>query len=203
MYIFLNESMSNFSKMFKVIIQTWTGITFSCKYLLYVNVGHRWNNHDKAIALALYFRSHQAYCVLNKLFSMPSASTLLRFVRGIRVTSGMSDSIFNLLEIKSKVMDDQSKCCVIVFDEMSLRQQLCYDRSRDTVDGLVEMPKKQAQPCNEALVFMVRGLTVNWKQTIAFYFSRNVASPADLDRLLRIIVEKTSCHQIATSSNGL
>ena len=128
--------------------------------------------------------------MLNKLFSMPSASTLLRFVRGIRVTSGMSDSIFNLLEIKSKVLDDQSKCCVIFFDEMSLRQQLCYDRSRDTVDGLVEMPKKQAQPCNEAHIFMVRGLTVNWKQTIAFNFSRNAASPADLDRLLRIIVGK-------------
>ena len=75
MYLFLNESMSNFSKMFKIIIETWKGITFSCKYLSYVNVGHRWNNHDKAIALALYFRSHQAYRVLNKLFSMLSAST--------------------------------------------------------------------------------------------------------------------------------
>ena len=40
---------------------------------------------------------------------------------------GFSETIFELLEVKSKSMTDSERCCVIVFDEMS------YDRARDTV----------------------------------------------------------------------
>ena len=51
---------------------------------------------------------------------------------------GFSETIFELLEVKSKSMTDSERCCVIVFDEMSLKVDLSYDRARDTVDGLVE-----------------------------------------------------------------
>ena len=42
----------------------------------------------------------------------------------------------------------------------------------------------------------VRGLTVNWKQTIAFYYSHNAASSADLERMITVIV-------VASGSNHL
>ena len=53
-------------------------------------------------------------------------------------------------------MTESEWCCVIVFDEMSLKVDLSYNRARDTVDGLVELSQKRTVPCNEALVFMVR-----------------------------------------------
>ena len=53
-------------------------------------------------------------------------------------------------------MKDSERCSVILFDEMSLKVDLSYDRPRDTVDGLVELSQKRTLPCNEALVFMVR-----------------------------------------------
>ena len=121
---------------------------------------------------------------------MPSASTLERFVRGVPTVVGFSDTIFELLEVKTEVMEASARCCVILFDEMSLKTELSYDRARDTVDGLVELPQKQAVPCNEALVFMVRGLCVNWKQTLGFFFARNATGVPDLRRLLMIVVEK-------------
>ena len=96
---------------------------------------------------------------------------------------GFSETIFELLEVKSKSMTDSERCCVIVFDEMSLKVDLSYDRARDTVDDLVELPQKRAVPCNEALVFMVRGLTVRWKQTLGFFFAQNATGAPDLRRL--------------------
>ena len=52
---------------------------------------------------------------------MPSLNKLLKFVKGIQVTTGISN-IFQLVQIKSNVMDNSSKCCVIFLDELSLRQ---------------------------------------------------------------------------------
>ena len=68
---------------------------------------------------------------------------------------GFSDSIFQLLVVKSEVLGKDGKCYVLTFDEMSLKTELEYDRVRDTLDGLVELPEKRPTPCNEALVFMV------------------------------------------------
>ena len=70
--------------------------------------------------------------------------------------AGFSETIFELLEVKRKSMKDSERCSVILFDEMSLKVDLSYDRARDTVDGLVELSQKRTLPCNEALVFMVR-----------------------------------------------
>ena len=121
---------------------------------------------------------------------MPSESTLQRFVRGIPAVVGFSDSIFQLLVVKSEVLGKDGQCCVLTFDEMSLKTELAYDRVRDTLDGLVELPEKRPTPCNEALVFMARGLTANWKQTLGFFFSRNAAGASDLSRLLMMAIKK-------------
>ena len=103
---------------------------------------------------------------------------------------GFSDSIFQLLVVKSEVLGKDGQCCVLTFDEMSLKTELAYDRVRDTLDGLVELPEKRPTPCNEALVFMARGLTANWKQTLGFFFSRNAAGASDLIRLLMMAIKK-------------
>ena len=122
---------------------------------------------------------------------------------------GFSDNIFHLLEVKIRAMSISTKCCVVVFDEMSLKLELAYDGAHDSVEGLVELPDKQSVPCNEALVFMVRGLAANWKQTLGFFFTRNAARTPDLRRLLLLVIGKlraiglrpvaTVCDQAATN----
>ena len=139
-------------------------------------VGQRWTDANTAVALRVFFRSRQAYTVLATIFTMLSASTLTRFVCGVSTVVGFSETIFELLEVKIKSMTDS----VIVFDEMSLKVDLSYDRARDTVDGLVELSQKRTLPCNEALVSMVRGLMVRWKQTLSFFFAHNATGAADL-----------------------
>ena len=73
-------------------------------------------------------------------------------------------------------LNSMSKYCVVTFDEMSLKKELRYDPGRDEVDGLVHLLDRQSNVCNQALVFMVRGLAGRWKQPVAFYFSENAAN---------------------------
>ena len=61
---------------------------------------------------------------MKKIFMMPSESTLQRFVRCVSTHVGFSDNVFKLLHIKSDAMDEGSRYCVIMFDEMSLRMDL-------------------------------------------------------------------------------
>ena len=58
-------------------------------------------------------------------------------------------------------MGKDGQCCVLTFDEMSLKTELAYDCVRDTFDGSVELPEKRPTPCNEALVFMARPTPCN------------------------------------------
>ena len=89
---------------------------------------------------------------------MPSVSTLNNFIRGIP-TVGFPDSI-QLLEVKSGALPANGRPCVITFDEMSLKTELCYDRASDSVTGLVELPEKRLKPRNQALVFMAKGVSI-------------------------------------------
>ena len=86
-------------------------------------------------------------------------------------------------------MDNLSKHCVVTFDEMSLRQELKYNPHRDEVDGVVHRTQRQPEVCNQALVFMIRGLAKNWKQPISFYFSKNAASGFHLRLILYAVLE--------------
>ena len=45
----------------------------------------------------------------------------------------------------------------MVADRNSLRRK---DRASDSVNGLVELPEKRLKPCNQALVFMVKGVSI-------------------------------------------
>ena len=155
-----------------------------------VFLGQRRTDHNKAVALGIYFRSRQAYAIMEHVFTMPSEMTLQRCVRGIPAVVGLSDSIFQLSAVKGEVLGKDGQWCVLTFDEMNLKTELAYDRVHDTLDGLVELLEKRPTPCNkalvlmarptpcnEALVFMARRLTANWKQTLGFFFSRNAAGP--------------------------
>ena len=143
---------------------------------------------------------------------MPSVSTLNNFIRGIPTTVGFPDSIFQLLDVKSGALPANARYCVITVEEMSLNTELCYDRASDPVTGLVELPEKRLKPRNQALVFMVKGVSIKWKQTVGFFFASsaagaadlgrcsrpqkvqpNSAGAADLGRLLKILIQKLRC----------
>ena len=66
---------------------------------------------------------------------------------------------------------------VLVLDEMQLRRELEYHKGLKCFLGRVsnKFVSRQSEEhdklANHALVFMLRGLTTNWKQVIAYYLT--------------------------------
>jgi len=87
-------------------------------------------------------------------------------------------------------MQESHRLCAIMFDEMSLKKELSYNKATDLVEGLVELPEKKSDACNQALVFLLRGITVNWKQPVGFFFSSNSAPSLVLHDLLLVLLQR-------------
>ena len=84
-----------------------------------VFMGQRWTDHNKAVALGIYFRSHQAYAIMEHEFTMTSESTLQRFVRGKRPVVGFSDSIFLMLVVKIEVLGKDGAIITRTYDSLN------------------------------------------------------------------------------------
>ena len=56
-----------------------------------------------------------------------------------KLYSGFSDNFFRMLQKKAETMKESHRHCVVMFDEMSLKKELCYNKATDSVDGVVEL----------------------------------------------------------------
>ncbi|GFO24972.1 THAP domain-containing protein 9 [Plakobranchus ocellatus] len=83
------------------------------------------------------------------------------------------ESILQALKVKVKSMTPDEKLCTLVFDEMSIKEAVCYDPKQDVVRGFEDYAHlgRSRYIANHACVFMARGLAANWKQPFGFVFS--------------------------------
>ena len=85
-------------------------------------------------------------------------------------------------------MTDSAKVCTLLMDEMSLKSNLFYNESRDSIIGfedLVEV-KKSNLVANSALVFMARGIVESLKQPVSYYLVNEFCNS---DFLMEIVEE--------------
>ena len=89
-----------------------------------------------------------------KFFSLPSKSSLLKWVSGLPRSPGLTKEAMDAVESKVKLMDENTKLCTISMDEMSLKVNLAYDSSKDI--GLQDFgdAKKTKELATLALVLM-------------------------------------------------
>ncbi|KAG8236081.1 hypothetical protein J437_LFUL016483 [Ladona fulva] len=82
--------------------------------------------------------------------------------------------------------EPHNRLCLLLFDEMSIREHFDYKVDSDTIIGFEDHGHlgRSSKPAKYALVFMVRGLLQDWKQPIAAFFS---GSPTNAERLKQII----------------
>lgn len=89
---------------------------------------------DKVFALALFKQSPKAYRFLSKILCLPSPETLRKVVRHIPVKPGISKEVFESLKRTVAAFKDvKNKCCILLFDEMSLQPNLSYSKYEDVV----------------------------------------------------------------------
>ena len=118
---------------------------------------------DKMLALSLFFRSHKAYRILSYLFVLPSMRTLQCDLQKMNIKPGFSESVFEALIVKAKVMNERDCNVSLVFDEMGIKQALLYNEKHDTIEGFEDFGflGQTKYIANHAIAFVVRALLLN------------------------------------------
>lgn len=135
--------------------------------------GRRWASDMKRLSLTLLHASPKAFHLLRKLFCLPSVSTLKGTMSNLDIDTGFNLHLTEAFRTKVTAMKMQERLCVLLFDEMSIKENLSYNAKKDRIDGFEDFGqhRRGRYVANQASVFMVRSITGQWKQPIAYYFS--------------------------------
>lgn len=133
--------------------------------------GRRFSDDFKNECLAMYFTGPKLYKTkLAKKFCLPSYRTLLRHIQHIKLSPGLNESMLKILKLKADNFSDLNKHCVLCVDEMAIKANVFYNSGKDEVTGLEDFGGGKAfKPALNATVFMVRGISSNWKQPLMYY----------------------------------
>ena len=84
--------------------------------------GNRWSTPDKELAISLYTASPKCYRLLRKMITLPSPSTLKKSLQDLAVHPGFNECVLDALKMKVENLADNSKDCILLFDEMSIKE---------------------------------------------------------------------------------
>ncbi|XP_071577608.1 uncharacterized protein [Temnothorax nylanderi] len=103
--------------------------------------GRRYDSTSfKQHCLSIYFSSPKVYRDLaNKLFCLPSCATLKRFTQNCYICPGLQENVFQTLKMKTDVLSEINKYCILCIDEMSLKAHLFYNITTDKVIGFEDI----------------------------------------------------------------
>lgn len=133
-----------------------------------------WDSNQKAleISLAVFFKSPSAYSVLRTSgFILPHPKTLRARYQNVLENVGLCPKLLNMLTIRATALSDMEKHVTLALDGMKLRPGLTYDKHKDQLLGYEDFGcfGNSFSIADEAVVLMVRGLSLRWKQIIGYY----------------------------------
>ena len=86
---------------------------------------------------------------------------------------GIRAHLFGALLHSLQKMSDRDWYCCLLFDEISVRENVLFNPKHDCFEGVEDCEtERTCNIANHALVFKVHGLHRKWKQPAAYYFSR-------------------------------
>jgi hypothetical protein len=144
--------------------------------------GRWWNFEEKILALSLLKRSPKSYIFLQTLFPLPSGRTLQSLLNTVPFRSGINTHVCDALRHSLQKMSEKDRCCCLLFDEMSFRENAWFNQKFDCIEGFEDLGS-QGRTCNIAnhvLIFVVCGLHRKWKQPVL------TASVVEVLRLRRL-----------------
>ena len=156
--------------------------------------GLRWSPKDKMFAISIFYHSRKAYEIMGDMFRLPSARTLQRTLQNSNIFPGFSDKILFNLRKKVQGLHEKEKQCVLVFDEMSIKQCVNYNKQFEEIEGFENfgINGKTKFVANHALVFIVRGIYSKWKQPLGYFLSSGTVENKMLDILVKQCIAKVT-----------
>ncbi len=100
---------------------------------------NKWSNETVEAALALRFScgSRGYETLLSYKLPYPSIRTLQRRIQNLKFESGILTDILDFLKIKVSTFNEQEKECILLLDEIALKETIEYDFSNNTYIGYV------------------------------------------------------------------
>lgn len=180
----VQELMKNLTPTFALLLQAQIK-NFSRK-----SKGRRWTSEEKIIALRLYKRSPTCYRLMRRLFCLPAQSTLKTLLGQFDMNAGVNKNIFNILTKFVKRQKSSDNEYVLLFDEMSIKKNLNYNKKKDNIEGFQDHGLQGRSPelASNALVFMVTGLRKKVKQPLTFYLSSGYVTADRLAVLMKEVI---------------
>ncbi|XP_048519339.1 uncharacterized protein LOC109543340 [Dendroctonus ponderosae] len=145
--------------------------------------GRRWTFDDKIMALAIYKKSPKCYRMLQKFVWLLSKKTLLSMLGKVPFHVGINEHLFS--HINESIEGSADRCCVLLFDEMDIQENIEYDLGSDNILGFEYFGERtSSKPANKALLFMLVGLAKKWKQPVAYFFASNGCNANNFEHCL-------------------
>jgi len=153
--------------------------------------GNRWTNLQVKKALQLKFACGTTgyKLLLDQDYELPSISTLYKRSASFQFLPGIITEVFELLAIKAKQMQEEDRRCVLTLDEMSLKVGYNFDIKSGSCFGEVTLPGHSGD-ATKALAFMLGGISLHWKQTVAYYFTPNSVDGIVFGPIIKEIIAK-------------
>ena len=153
---------------------------------------HQWTYDERQFALSLYYKSPKAYNFLRKerRFAFPCITLIQKWINELELEVGFSSSFLETFLFKTKSMTKHERECVLMWDEMSIKELKEYNSKIDIIEGCHDLGDlgRSQDYANHALVFMLRGLKYAWKQPIAYFLSHDSVKGDDLVPLIEAAI---------------
>ena len=148
--------------------------------------GRRYTLDDKIMDLILHKQSSRAYRLFSKIFPLPSRITIMSLLNRIPIRAGINEVLFDNLKAKVKSLKEKEKHCVVMFDEVMIDPHISLNSSIKEFEGFEDFgDTRDGKIADRALVFLIKGITREWKQPILYTFSNGAVKTIDLVRLIK------------------
>lgn len=170
---------------------------------------------QRNLCLNIFYKSSSTYIFLrNRLkLNLPSVSSLRKWMPIKHLQPGFNQPIIDALIEQEKSLSIRSKHCTLLFDAMSIRQELCLDEYADEIVGFQDLGENERKPiiAKEILTFMIRSDFDTWKSVVSYFPSKNAITGTllkeliykNLDILSKIgyVVSTITCDQGSSNRN--
>ncbi|XP_063372147.1 uncharacterized protein LOC134660329 [Cydia amplana] len=151
--------------------------------------GSKYEKDFKIFALNLHTINTRAYRMLMDTWQLPKEKEL-KDVQ-LKIGPRLDEQMMMLLEQKFKLLSKKAKFCTLGLYAMPLKPHLYYDPANDNIIGVHNVNgDKKNKAATYALIAMVRGLIVPWRQPLVYSFFSTMTEVDDIELFLKDIIQK-------------
>lgn len=157
-----------------------------------IEKGGNYKENVRAFCLQLHFFSPRAYEFVRSQFNnnLPHYSTIKSWYRNsdLDADSGVNESSLRMLKAKAIEMTSKNRTAVfsLSFDEMAIRKHQQWCTKTNTFLGNVTYGDS-SEVASNAIVFLAKGINVDIKVPVAYYFITNITAEQRKVILLQIL----------------